>query len=225
MKVESDIFAANVGGPLRLLDKLAPGTLFLNADTVLAAGVSSYAASKESFRHHGSVLAGARNVRWFNLRLEHFFGPGEGADKFVTRTVRACLRGGELPLTRGTQKRDFIFIDDVVSAFGVVLRIAAERENSHDFYAGTGIAVCIRDVAERINRLCGSRGRLHFGAVPMRAGEPEEMPRPKVEPLDRYGWRPIIEWQVASSRSFSSKRRKKRIHATSCDRRVRFHRQ
>jgi nucleoside-diphosphate-sugar epimerase len=192
---DSEVFAANVDWPSRLLTMLSPDTLFLNTDTVLPPRLSSYAASKELFRQAGPALVRARDARWINLRLEHFYGPGEGDDKFITRTVRACLEGGELKLTPGEQRRDFIFIDDVVRAFDLVLRVAAERKDVDDLYAGTGKPVRIRDLAERIHRLCGSRGTLRFGAVAYREGEPMEIERPQVEPLDRYGWRAEVELQ------------------------------
>jgi nucleoside-diphosphate-sugar epimerase len=190
----AEIFAANLDWPSRLLGMLPPGALFLNTDTVLPAGLNSYAASKALFRATGAALAARRNVRWCNLRLEHFFGPGEGNDKFITRTVRSCLAGGELKLTHGDQRRDFIFIDDVVRAFDMAFRIAAERGDANDFYAGTGRPVQIRELVEQINRLCGSRGTLRFGAVACREGEPIAIERPAdAEPL--YGWRPGVELQ------------------------------
>lgn len=195
-----EVFAANVDWPLRLLETLSPGTVFVNTDTVLAPALNGYAASKESFRQRGHDLARARNVRWFNLRLEHFYGPGEGDDKFITRTVRACLAGSELKLTPGNQRRDFVFIDDVVSAFDRVLRIAGERCDAGDLYAGTGRPVRIRDLVERINRLCGSRGGLCFGTIPMREDEPMEFKSPDAQPLGDYGWQASVDLEQGLER-------------------------
>ncbi len=168
-----EVFAVNADWPSHLLKMLSPGTLFLNTDTVLPAGLSSYAASKELFRRAGPALARAGNVRWLNLRLEHFFGPGERSDKFITRTVRSCLAREEMHLNHGEQYRDFIFIDDVVGAFDLALRLAGRRTDLGDVCAGTGTPVQIQDLVERIHRLCGSRGTLRFGAVACREEQPD----------------------------------------------------
>ena len=142
------------------------------------------------------ILNGTRAITGDTaLRLAHFFGPGEGMDKFVTRTVRACLDGAELKLTRGEQRREFIFIDDVVRAFDFVLRFTPESCTADDVYAGSGNPIRIRDLAEQIHRLSGSLGRLRFGAVPLRKGEPIEFERPDVEPLERFGWYATVELQ------------------------------
>ena len=61
-------------------------------------------------------------MRFINVRLQHVFGPGDDPDKFVPSLVKSCL--GDLPeirLTDGTQKRDFVFILDVVSAYSRIL--------------------------------------------------------------------------------------------------------
>jgi nucleoside-diphosphate-sugar epimerase len=192
---DAEVFAANVDGPMRLLKMLPGGAFFLNTDTVLPPALNSYAASKALFRQAGAAFARVRNIRWLNVRLAHFFGPGEGMDKFVTRTVRACLDGAELKLTRGEQRREFIFIDDVVRAFDFVLRFTPESWTADDVYAGSGNPIRIRDLAEQIHRLSGSLGRLRFGAVPLRKGEPIEFERPDVEPLERFGWYATVELQ------------------------------
>jgi nucleoside-diphosphate-sugar epimerase len=128
-------------------------------------------------------------VRWRNLRLEHFYGPGEGDDKFISSLVRACLKEAEANLTGGEQRREFIFIDDVVRAF----EVAFANPDDQDFYGGTGKPIRIRDLAERIHILCGSQATLRFGARPCRENEPIDIGKPDAIPLVRLGWRPAVE--------------------------------
>lgn len=188
----SQIAEANLNFPLKLLDAaVAAGVpVFVNTDTALDKFLNAYSLSKTQFAEWGSHFAGQRKIRFLNLRLEHFYGPGDDDSKFTTHVVNSCLKNAsELKLTPGEQKRDFIYIDDAVAAYMLLLE---KQESLPDWFVefdvGSGEAVTVRQFVELVQQLTASKTYLNFGAQPYRAGE-VMLSQADVEPLRKLGWR------------------------------------
>jgi CDP-paratose synthetase len=94
----------------------------------------------------------------------------------------------ELKLTNGEQKRDFIYIDDVVSAYLIILeKIKGFSDFFNEFDVGSGSAVSIREFVEKIHQITDSQTHLAFGSIPYRIGELMSS-NANVEPLVELGW-------------------------------------
>uniref|UniRef100_A0A831UBH9 SDR family epimerase/dehydratase n=1 Tax=Geobacter metallireducens TaxID=28232 RepID=A0A831UBH9_GEOME len=191
----TEIVKSNVGFPVRLLEAAISGGVgsFLNADTSLPPLLNAYALSKQQFSDWGRFLGSQGRIRFINLKLEHFYGPGDDPGKFISQVITGCVTNApEIRLTKGEQKRDFIFIDDVVSAFLLLLaRTDAGGLGFHEYEVGFGEAVTIRSFVETVHRLAGSATNLNFGAVPYRSGEVMES-RADITPLKNLGWQPRV---------------------------------
>ena len=200
----------NVLFPLSLLEAArGKAWFFVNAGTSLPPDVSAYALAKEQFRvwlH----LFGAETAA-YHLRLEHFYGPGDDAHKFVTKIVRALVEGQPaIDLTQGTQKRNFIFIDDVVEAFvKVVERAANDRAPGYrELAVGSEQPVELRELVRLVARLSANEEtRLNFGAVPIR---PHEVLESKVDTdaLRKMGWAPTVDLEDGLRRTIDFERRR-----------------
>lgn len=170
----TSVFEANTAFPLRLLEvaERHGAKAFINTDTVLDPVLNAYALSKHHFKEWGRLTCDGR-IRFINLRLEYMFGAGDDPAKFATYVIRACLDNAhELKLTKGEQKRDFIFIDDVVNAFAIILENLPALERGFDeFDVGTGKAVSVREFVETIHAITHSKTKLKFGALPYRKNE------------------------------------------------------
>ena len=171
----SEVFSANTEFPLRLLDagSRAGVELFLNTDTILDKYLNLYALSKNQLLQWGRFFSKQGNIRFVNIRLEHFYGPNDEATKFSAHVINSCLNNiPELKLTAGEQKRDFIYIDDVISAYMVLLDGIGRSESTFvEFDVGSGNSVSIREFVEAVHRLTASQTHLAFGAIPYRDGE------------------------------------------------------
>lgn len=166
---------------------------FVNTGSVLDPDVSLYALSKRQFSDWGAQLARREPalLRFLDLRLQHMYGAGDDRSKFTTHVLHACLRNEpELKLTAGEQLRDFIHVDDVVSAYDAVLAHADALPASDVVEVGSGSAPSIREFVETVHRLARSTTRLAFGAVPYRANE-AMLCRADTARLRALGWRPI----------------------------------
>lgn len=172
-----DIFDANVRFGLLLLEaakQLGKDVAFVNTGTILDPAVSSYAMSKHSFSAFGALQAGqsGSTVKFVNVALQHMYGPGDDNSKFTTYVIGSCLRNVEaLNLASGVQKRDFVFIDDVVSAYDVILSSMLSITGAEEIEVGSGDAWPVRHFVELAHVMTSSRTQLNFGAVSYRANE------------------------------------------------------
>ena len=171
--------------------KISP-TLFLNTGSVLAPDVSAYALSKHQFAQWGHQVATRANgqVRFTNIRLQHMYGPGDDASKFVTHVLHACHgHQPRLDLTAGVQQRDFIHIDDVVQAYDCMVENHQNLAVLPDIQVGSGVAPTVQCLVETAHRMLGSHTVLNFGALPYRSGEPMHC-QADISVLQGMGWTP-----------------------------------
>jgi nucleoside-diphosphate-sugar epimerase len=171
----SEIFGANTEFPLRLLDagSRAGVGLFLNTDTILDKYLNLYALSKNQLLQWGKYFSIHKKIRFLNIKLEHFYGPDDDPSKFSAYVITSCISNlPELKLTKGEQKRDFIHIDDVVSAYILLLEKMSSFDISFiEFDVGSGQSISIKEFVETVHRLTKSNTILAFGAIPYREGE------------------------------------------------------
>jgi CDP-paratose synthetase len=171
----SEIFAANTEYPLRLMDAgtRAGVRAFLNTDTILDKYLNLYAFSKNQLLEWGKFFSLQKKITFLNLRLEHFYGAGDDPTKFTAYVINSCLGNApELNLTLGEQRRDFIHIEDVVSAYMTLLNNIDNFGGAlMEFDIGSGTSVSIREFVELVKRVANSSTRLNFGALPYREGE------------------------------------------------------
>lgn len=188
----NEIFEANTAFPLRLLETAAnyKTKSFINTDTVLGKFMNPYALAKHHCADWGRYFSATGKVGFTNVRLEHMYGPGDDASKFTTHVIRSCMENAtELKLTPGEQRRDFIYIDDVVSGYMKLIALAEGSEIAFTQYdLGSGNAVSIRQFVETVRRITGSSTRLNFGAVPYRVNEVMNS-EADTAPLLALGWR------------------------------------
>ena len=187
----SEVFEANTDFPLKLLDaaSVAGVSVFINTDTILDKYINLYSLSKHQLLEWGKFYCMYNKIRFINMKLEHFYGPGDDNSKFTTHVINSCLRNvPELKLTLGEQERDFIYIDDVVTAYVKILEKQGELPNFfNEFHVGSGTALSIRDFVETVHHITRSKTQLAFGSLPYRKGEVMSS-HANVQPLAKLGW-------------------------------------
>lgn len=212
----ASIIEANLVLPLRLLETaIQHGTpYFVNTDTVLDKRVSAYSLSKRQFRDWLATLS--TSIRGINVALEHFYGPGDDTTKFVGEMVRRLLSGdARIALTPGEQQRDFVYIDDVVDAFALILKhhiqpLSPTGPNEPSkaslacYEIGWGQAISIREFMTTLRRLAGQEHvALDFGAIPYRDNE-VMYSQAQIAPLLSLGWKPRVGLEDGLRRTVAS---------------------
>lgn len=187
-----DIFRANAEFPLALLDAgvQAGINVFINTDTVLDKYLNLYSLSKNQFLQWGVFFSRNKKINFCNLKLQHFFGAGDDNSKFTTNIINSCLNNlREINLTAGEQTRDFIYIDDVVSAYLHIIDSFYKFKSSFvEIEVGSGKSISIRDFVGKVKKITDASTSLNFGAIPYRDGEVMHS-QADVGILESIGWR------------------------------------
>jgi len=196
---KAEIIEANLMFPMRLLEIATSfdTDAFFNTDTLLYKYLNAYTLSKKQFVEWLKVFSKSGKIQGINLRVEHMYGPRDDKKKFVIWLISEFLNNkDEIKLTKGEQKRDFIYIDDVVRAFMLVLNIRKELGKFAEFDVGTGEQIKIKEFVtktkEIVANICQKEimTKLNFGAIPYREGELMEI-KEDISPLLKLGWRPV----------------------------------
>jgi len=168
----SALVNANIDFPTHLLALASKykSKAFIHTGTSLPDNISPYALTKNTFVKLAQFNTEGP-LKFINVALEHFYGPEDDSSKFMSYVINACIRGATLKLTSGIQRRDFIYIDDVVDAYKVLIENIDKLDSFETVSVGSGAAPSIRELVEMIHACSHSKSTLEFGAVAMRENE------------------------------------------------------
>ncbi len=176
-QADHEVVETNLLFGLKVLDAAISSNTdtFLNTDTLLPKYLNAYSLSKKHFAEW--LKQRSKEIKAVSLRLEHMYGPGDDSSKFVPWLIGQFERGVErIPLTDGMQLRDFIYIDDVVLAYLLILQKSDQLPEYSEFDVGTGQLSSVRDFVTDMYDMyrlkkSDSKTQLGFGDIPMRDGE------------------------------------------------------
>jgi nucleoside-diphosphate-sugar epimerase len=132
-----------------------------------------YGASKAAATLCTAALATARQMPFAACRIFGVYGPGEAPHRLVPSLISRLHGSGRIPLSAGLQKRDFLFVDDVVDVFTKVAVALESEPRQFILNVGTGQPIAVRDFAQSVATIAGiAASRLGFGDIPMRLDEP-----------------------------------------------------
>lgn len=147
----------------------------------------------ESVLHDGArAVGGAEGIGVTTLRIFNVYGPGQREEFVVPHLVASLRAGGPLRLGELDHRRDFIHLDDACAAFEVALDHPAPAGALRALNVGTGRAVCVRELVERLGPLAGVTPEVIGDTTRLRPGEPVEE-RADVARLRALGWAPRVE--------------------------------
>jgi nucleoside-diphosphate-sugar epimerase len=202
----SDIFYTNVILPLLLLEEGVKNrvSFFINTDTFFTKSSGEYLYlnnyTKSKLLIADLIKQFSSNVKIVNLKLEHVYGENDNQQKFIVQIMKR-LKSNEpyVDLTDGLQRRDFIYIDDVVSAYLTVINSIDILKGFTEIEVGTGISTSIREAVEIIHTCTKSSSILNFGALPKRSGEFIES-KANLQILLSLGWKSKYDFKTGVKR-------------------------
>jgi nucleoside-diphosphate-sugar epimerase len=161
--------------------------VFINTDTVLNRFVSVYALTKTQFKEW--LYFRRSEIKTINMQLEHFYGPGCNTSNFITVMIER-LKNNEpvIDLTKGEQQRDFVYYEDIISAFEIVINKNETITTGSTFQIGSGETISIKELMLFLKEQTGSNSRLNFGVIPYRENE-LMVSNINIEPLKNLGWK------------------------------------
>ncbi|RYY08366.1 MAG: NAD(P)-dependent oxidoreductase [Sphingobacteriaceae bacterium] len=166
---------ANLLLPLHLLSlfqKAGRSIKFINTDTILDKHINVYSLSKSQFKEW--MLFFSDDIVFINIKLEHFYGPLDDKTKFVSYLINSFLNNDSyIDLTKGEQKRYFTYIDDIVSAFDVIIsKIDQFNKGLTEFHVSSDEPVNLKVFVNLVKHVTGNlTTTLNWGKIPYRNGE------------------------------------------------------
>lgn len=171
----SDIINSNLNVPLNILNRAIEKGIrnFITIDTSLPKEFNFYSFSKKMLDEFGKFYVLKKNITFYNLVLEMFYGPEESIERFIPYCIYKLRNGEDIALTQGTQKRDIIYIEDVIEAIYMI--ILCGIKGYKEFQIGTGQASSILDIVQYLKEQLKSESVLKIGEIPMRKNEPNSV--------------------------------------------------
>lgn len=148
--------------PMKETDVLEPNTIYGIAKAAETMLCTNFAKSNK------------KNI--LTLRPFSIYGYYEHSFRLVPDVIINCLQNKDVQLTRGDQKRDFVFIEDFLEATEIAFAKAGAEGGI--FNIGSGHDITIREMAETIRRITNSRSKLLLGK------------------LDKTGFETAISWKA-----------------------------
>ena len=146
-----------------------------------------YPACKNALRELLAAFAISTGMGWAWGRVFFLYGPHEPPGKLVASVINSLLAGEPAQCTEGSQRRDFLHVQDVADALVALLR--SDFDGVVNIASGT--AVSVKDLVTTIGRIMGRPELIHIGA---RAAPPEPpLVVADTARLNRIiGWRPQL---------------------------------
>ncbi len=166
-------------------------------ETQLPDPVSPYSLTKVLAEHLIRTFGRTYQMGFTILRLFNFFGPDMPPHFFIPVMVRALRENRPFEMTEGAQKRDFLYVDDVVRA----MILAAEHVPGGETYnVCSGRAVSLRELVLEVKQLLNSRSEILFGARPYRRNEIWNMEGDPSKIQEAWHFRPQYDLRAGIAR-------------------------
>jgi nucleoside-diphosphate-sugar epimerase len=120
-------------------------------------------------------------------RVFFMYGPDEHPSRLVASIIRRVLAGEPAPCTEGSQRRDFLDVRDVAAGFVQLL----DSSLTGAVNVSAGVAISVRELAERTAAIAGRPDLLRVGALQSRPDEPGLILGLPGR-LHHSGWRPVV---------------------------------
>jgi nucleoside-diphosphate-sugar epimerase len=124
------------------------------------------------------------------LRLYQVYGPRQELNRFIPIVIKSCKKNKAFDCSNCTQKRDFIYIDDLLNVFLKILK-RKNLANGEILNVGSGKAVQLKKVINAIKKICKG-GLPLYGKIKLR---PEEVKifYPSIKKIQKFlRWRPKV---------------------------------
>ena len=198
----------NVEFPIEILNTFKEvKPLFLHFDTFFNKYsnynyLNAYTSSKRDFRKHIEKFP---NHKIIGLQLEHLYGRNDNPSKFIPMLLDKIAKNEqEIELTKGDQKRDFLYIDDLLVLLHMLVKQQHKLEAGSCFFEiGTGVSVSIYDFIREIKNQLDSTSNLNFGALPYRENEIMDSKADLTKIQSLFQWTPEVDFKVGIKKLLS----------------------
>lgn len=142
-------------------------------ETMLPEPPSPYAVSKVASESFIKMYANELKFSAIIFRIGTIYGPGQPLNRFFPQIISQALSGQEIKLNSGKKKRDYIFIDDTISALVKAKKISM-KNNVEILNLGGGKMYSLKVIVDKIMKISNSKSKLQWNSFPDRISEADE---------------------------------------------------
>lgn len=116
---------ANIELPAIILDAIdhSKKLYFLNVATNLDSMTNNYSFTKSVAENLGNFYSQRKNINFVSIRSDLIYGPNDNSSKFTEFIINECIKNtNTIELSDGKQHRNFIYIDDVIEAYFLIIQ-------------------------------------------------------------------------------------------------------
>lgn len=166
----------------------------LSENTTPVEPTTRYSRCKNELRIALEADAAKMGFQFCWARVFYPYGPGEHPARLCSALIQKLARNEELLLKTPNSRKDYIYIDDLASAFLCVV----ERRPVGPINLGTGKAVSVRQIADHLGELAGKPQLIKDDPQPATDLFPNVVA--DSSRLRAIGWRPGVSLHQGLSR-------------------------
>jgi len=161
-----------------------------------------YAASKAAAWNFCEMYGRTHHWPIHGAMIFQAYGPGQSPRNLVPAAIAAALAGQDFPMTNGTQQRDWLYIDDLVSGLWTMLH--ADLAPAETVELGSGVPTSVAQVVQQIYEIVGGAGRPLLGALPSRPGEETSQSANAQQTQQQINWQATTPLQTGLAQTIQT---------------------
>jgi nucleoside-diphosphate-sugar epimerase len=123
------------------------------------------------------------------MRLFSTYGPWDNPRRLVPRVISGALSGAPITLSRREISRDWVYIDDLIDLYLEAAKRGPEL-GGQVYNAGSGIAVTIGEITDKLLQLTGSKVEPQWGVFTAPAHDATPWIADMTKTFGTFAWRP-----------------------------------
>ena len=115
----------------------------------------------------------SKKIKIYNFVIEHLYGDPKINNKFIEQIIFdiAVKQKKKILLSSGLQKRDFIYIDDLIKILFLNLKRNKFKKGFYEIGLGNGFSVSLKRFISMIKEISKSSTILDFGKIRLKRNE------------------------------------------------------
>lgn len=150
------------------------------------------------------------NIRFVWFRIFSCFGPNEKYDWLIPYVIKKFIQNEEIIVTKGNQKMDYVYIDDVIDAIVIAIQ---NKKMDGIFNIGLGKSYKVKYIINKIKTIMKKKNKIIFGKKKYRKYEDIKI-FADISKLKKFKWKPkisldkglekTIHYYVSQNKNFNS---------------------
>lgn len=122
-----------------------------------------YSSTKISFENILKSYSDIHDIKTATLRIFSPYGPRDNEEKLVPYLIINALKENSVKLSKGLQKLDFVYVEDITEAYIKLINRIYALENHETFNIGSGFPYSVREIVSILEEITDSNIKKNWG--------------------------------------------------------------